>query len=62
VHQIHICLRLDIEDNSMGIGRLQLRYPPVVWKIPFGFAVVPEVYKMKSGCSAIKALRLCVHS
>jgi hypothetical protein len=33
-----------------------VRYPPVVCRMPFGLAVVPDVYRMNSGCSASKGV------
>ncbi len=36
-----------------------VRYPPDVCRIPFGLPVVPDVYRMNSGCSASNACASC---
>ena len=39
-------------NTSRWVELTPVRYPPVVWTIPFGLAVEPEEYRMNSGCSA----------
>src|SRR5881275_1048849 len=36
-----------------------VRYPPEVCRMPFGLPVVPEVYRMNSGCSESNASGVC---
>src|SRR5919202_4891714 len=35
----------------LWVDAVPTRYPPVVCSMPFGLPVVPEVYRMYSGCS-----------
>src|SRR6202046_5362727 len=37
-------------NTYLWVADAPVRYPPVVCRIPFGFAVDPEVYRMNNGC------------
>ncbi len=43
----------------MWVYATWVRYPPLVCRMPFGFPVVPEVYRMNSGFSASKPRGSC---
>src|SRR5512133_3177498 len=49
VHQYtSSCLR---SKTYLVVTNAPVRYPPVVWTMPLGLPVVPEVYRMYSGSS-----------